>query len=190
MGYVGEIAKLFPPQGEWTEEDYFSLPDTNRLIELSEGKLVMPPHPTPVHQEIVQRLFLKLHAFAEKRDAGRVYLAPLPVRLWPGNIREPDLFFVAKEHRERIKERFCEVPDLVVEVTSPGTRRADRGEKRKEYALAGVREYWLVDPDRKTIEIYTLKEKGFELAGRYGTGSVASSELLPGLEVAVDEVLP
>ncbi len=68
----------------------------------------------------------------EGRDAGRVYLALLPVRLWPGKIREPHLIFVAREHCERIKERFSEVPDLVVKVTSPGTRRAARGEKKRE----------------------------------------------------------
>ena len=145
------IAQLFPPQGQWTEDDYFALPDTNRLIELSEGRLIMPPHPTLAHQEAVKRLFLRLHTFVEERGLGVVEIAPLPVRLWPGKIREPDIFFIAEEHQERLGEQVCGVPDLVVEVISPGTRRIDRHEKPYEYAKAGVAEFWLVDPDAQTV---------------------------------------
>lgn len=57
------IAELFPPQGQWTERDYFALPDTNRYVELSEGRLIMPPHPTYAHQTALQNLFLKLNEF-------------------------------------------------------------------------------------------------------------------------------
>ncbi len=67
------MAELFPPQGQWTEEDYFALPDTNRYVELSDGELVMPPHPTFRHQEALKRLFIRLNTFF--------------VRLWPGKIR-------------------------------------------------------------------------------------------------------
>jgi Uma2 family endonuclease len=107
----------------------------------------MPPHPTFAHQTALQNLFLKLHGFVESRQLGIVRFAPLPVRLWPGKIREPDIFFIAKEHAERIGEQVCGVPDLVVEVLSPATRETDRGEKFFEYAKSGVREYWLVDPE-------------------------------------------
>ncbi len=53
------IAELFPPQGQWTERDYFALPDTNRYLELSEGRLIIPPHPTYSHQDALKRLFLR-----------------------------------------------------------------------------------------------------------------------------------
>ncbi len=86
------VAQLFPPQGQWTEADYFALPDTNRHVELSEGKLVMPPHPTYRYQYVVLRLARRLQEFAEQNNAGEVCIAPLPVRLWPGKIREPDVF--------------------------------------------------------------------------------------------------
>jgi len=183
------VARLFPPQGEWTEADYFALPDANRLVELSKGKLIMPPHPTLAHQEAVKRLFLRLHAFVEERKLGVVEIAPLPVRLWPGKIREPDIFFISKEHEDRLGERVCGVPDLVMEVISPGTRRTDRHEKPYEYAKAGVQEFWLVDPERKTIEVYALREGAYELVGKWGVGETARSELLAGFEVPVDEVL-
>ncbi len=114
---VAPVAELYPPQGEWTEEDYFALPDRNRYVELSDGELVMPPHPTFRHQEALKRLFLRLHAFVEARGLGVVMLAPLPVRLWPGKIREPDIFFVFRQHADRIGEQVCGIPDLIVEVT-------------------------------------------------------------------------
>jgi len=187
-GKAAPVAELYPPQGEWTEEDYFALPDTSRLVELSEGRLIMPPHPTLAHQEAVKRLFLRLHAFAEERKLGTVEIAPLPVRLWPGKIREPDIFFIAKEHEDRLGEQVCGVPDLVIEVISPGTRRIDRHEKPYEYAKAGVRELWLVDPEPKTVEVYLLKEEAYEPVGKWGMGETARSELLKGFEVPVDEI--
>lgn len=183
------VTELFPPPGQWTEDDYFALPDTNRYVELSEGRLIMPPHPTRRHQTVVERLFVQLYTFVRTHDLGEVHVAPLPVRLWPGKIREPDIFFIAREHADRLGEQFCGVPDLVVEVLSPQTRRTDRSEKFYEYARAGVAEYWLVDPDRRTVEVFALQEGAYEFVGRYGPGEVARSRRLAGLEVPVDEIL-
>jgi len=182
------VAELYPPQGEWTEADYFSLPDTNRIVELSEGRLIMAPHPTRSHQVAVEELYLRLRSYTEEHDLGEVHIAPLPVRLWPGKIREPDIFFIAEEHADRIGEKVCGVPDLIVEVLSPGTRREDRSVKFYEYARAGVREYWLVDPHEKTIEVYALREGAYEPTEKFRSGEVARSELLAGLEVEVDEI--
>lgn len=183
------VAELFPPQGQWTEEDYFALPDRNRHIELSDGALTMPPHPTFRHQEALKRLFLRLNAFVEAQELGVVMLAPLPVRLWPGKIREPDIFFVFRQHADRIGEQVCGVPDLIAEVTSPSTARLDRLEKFYEYARAGVAEYWIVDPDARTAEVYGLEGGAYVLRGRWGPGETAASGLLPGFEVKVDEVV-
>ena len=185
---LAPVAELYPPQGQWTEEDYFALPDTHRLVELSEGRLIMPPHPTYSHQTALQNLFLKLQAFVEEHRLGIVRFAPLPVRLWPGKIREPDIFFIAKEHADRLGEQACGVPDLVVEVLSPATHRTDRLEKFLEYAKAGVSEYWLVDPAGQTLEVFALREGAYELLGRFGPGETARSQLLPSFEVAADEV--
>lgn len=184
------VAELYPLQGQWTERDYFALPDTNRYVELSEGTLIMPPHPSYSHQTALQRLFVQMHAFAEQeRQLGIVRFAPLPVRLWPGKIREPDILFIANEHADRIGEQVCGVPDLVVEVISPGTREVDRGDKFTEYGRAGVREYWLVDPLARTIEVFVLHGRVYELLGKYAAGARARSQLLEGFEVLVDEIV-
>jgi Uma2 family endonuclease len=184
-----EVAQLWPPRGQWTEVDYFALPDTNRFIELSGGELIMPPHPTHTHQMIVLELATRMRAFVQKRDLGIVQIGPLPVRLWPGKIREPDILFVAKEHSDRIGEQAYGPPDLVIEVLSPGTRHTDRLEKMVEYARAGVREYWIVDPYGQTVEVFVLREGAYELLGKWGEDEEACSEVLAGFEVAVDEVL-
>lgn len=185
---LAPVAGLYPPQGEWSEADYFSLPDTNHLVELSDGRLIMPPHPTYTHQVVLEELYVHLRAFVGKHDLGVVRIAPLPVRLWPGKIREPDIFFLAKEHKDRISEEVCGVPDLIVEVISPGTRRTDRVEKFAEYARAGVKEYWIVEPQEKIIEVYVLREDAYTLLGRYGSGGTAISEILGQFEVSVDQV--
>ncbi|MGQ9477634.1 MAG: hypothetical protein ACUVRH_03975 [Candidatus Bipolaricaulia bacterium] len=64
------VAELLPPQGQWTEADYFALPDTNRYVELSEGRLTTPPHPTYAHQEALKRLFLGLNTLVEEKELG------------------------------------------------------------------------------------------------------------------------
>ncbi len=184
-----EVAQLWPPRGQWTEADYFALPDTNRFIELSEGELVMPPHPTHTHQLIVFELATRMRDFVQKHNLGLVQIGPLPVRLWPGKIREPDILFVAREHSDRIGEQAYGPPDLVVEALSPGTRRTDRLDKTVEYARAGVREYWIVDPDGQTVEVFVLREGAYELLGKWGGGEEARSEVLAGFRVAVDGVL-
>jgi len=183
-----QIAQLWPPRGEWTEADYFALPDTNRFIELSEGELIIPPHPTETHQRVVLRLVLAFQSFVETHNLGTIRFAPLPVRLWPGKIREPDILFVSHAHAERISEQVYGPPDLVVEVLSSGTRRLDRGEKFLEYARAGVDEYWLVGPEARTIEVFVLVEDVYTLLGKFGPGEGARSQILAGFEVMVDEV--
>jgi Uma2 family endonuclease len=182
-----EVAELFPPQKEWTEADYFSLPDTNRIVELSEGELIMPPHPTYTHQRVVKNLVLAFQSFVREHNLGLLLFAALPIRLWVDKIREPDIVFFSHAHADRIGEQFCGPPDLAVEIISPSTRRTDRVDKFVEYARAGVSEYWLVDPDAQTIEVYVLEGGAYTLFGKFGWGEHARSQLLSGFEVAVEE---
>jgi len=187
--WATEVAQLWPPQGQW-EEEYFSLPDTNRLVELSEGELIMPPHPTYSHQVAVGELYTALRAFVHQHDLGIVQFAPLRVRLWPGKIREPDVFFISKEHSDRIGERVCGPPDLVMEVLSSVTWRRDRREKMMEYTQAGIHEYWIVDTDEGTVEVFVLREGAYVLLDKWDTGEIAHSKELSGFEIAVDAISP
>ena len=185
---VTEIAELFPRQKEWTEADYFALPETNRLIELSEGELIMPPHPTLSHQCIVGNLYTFFRSFVRARDLGIVVIAPYPVRLWPGKIREPDVLVFLHQHVDRLREQFGGPPDLAVEVLSPSTRQTDLVEKFAEYAQAGVSEYWRVDPEEQTIVVFVLRDGAYTLLVQAGAGGKVWSQLLEGFELEVDRV--
>lgn len=189
------ILDLFPRQGEWTESAYLSLPETNRIVELSDGRLVMPDMPTDSHQYAVGELYALIRAFVREHDLGHVLFAPLRVRLWPGKFREPDVVFLSRAHEERRGENYWGVPDLVVEVISPktpqssGTEDTDRNKKLWEYAEAGVQEYWLVDTTEPAIEVFVLRNDAYHLLGKWSAGETAHSELLPGFEARVDSIV-
>jgi len=184
-----ELLKLFPRQGEWTEEDYFNLPETNRIIELSEGRLIITPAPTTQHQEISSKLHLLIGNFVSLNNLGKVCYSPLDVRLWEGTIRQPDIVFMSNEHLDRITERYWGVPDLAIEILSESTAKEDRADKFFEYSKAGILEYWIVDPEAKTIDVYTLIKGAYTPYGRWGIGEIAKSKLLVGFEVSIDEIM-
>jgi Uma2 family endonuclease len=183
-----EVAELWPRQGQWTETDYFNLPDSNRLVELSEGEISIMPPPSFTHQRIVDALHSALKAFVQQHDLGVTAFAPLAVRLWPGKIREPDILFYAHASRSRIGELVSGPPDLAVEVISPGTRRQDRHDKFYEYAQAGIAEYWLVDLEAQSVEVYTLDEGVYTLLVQARAGGTAFSQLLDGFTISGDAI--
>jgi Uma2 family endonuclease len=187
-GLTLEVLELFPRQGKWTERYYFSLPETNKVVELSEGRLIITPAPTTEHQEISSKLHLLVGNFVLSNNLGKVCYSPLDVRLWPGTIRQPDIVFMSNEHKDRITEKYWGVPDLVMEILSESTEGQDRAVKFYEYRVAGVLEYWIVDPSRKAIEVFVLDQGAYKLLGKWGAGEIAHSKVLAGFQVAVDDV--
>jgi Uma2 family endonuclease len=184
-----EVAYLFPAQGHWSEEEYLAL-HGNRLVEFSEGTLEVLPMPTTSHQLLVTYLFGLMSAFASAEDLGTVLVAPLRVRLWRGKFREPDVVFMRKEHAGRIGEEYWDRADLVMEVVSddPEDRRRDLETKRREYARAGIPEYWIVDPHAEHVVVLRLVGRRYEVHGTFAPGAVAASSLLPGFRVHVTEL--
>lgn len=183
-----EIARLFPLQGEWTEEAYLAL-DTNHLVELSDGCLEFLTMPMYFHQWIVRFLFKLLDAYVEAHSLGAVLFAPLWVRLWPGKIREPDILYLRPE-RYRNRQRFPEGADLAVEIVSdsPEDRKRDLVTKREEYARAGISEYWIIDPQERRITVLVLRGTAYQVHGEFTPGMQATSVLLPGFAVDVAAV--
>jgi Uma2 family endonuclease len=179
-----DIALLFPLQGNWSEGDYLEL-STNHFVELSGGCIEVLPMPTKPHQRIVQFLFLILHEFISARGLGEAFVAPLPVRLWPGQFREPDIVFLRPGRGEFRGQP--EGADLVMEVVSEGeeNRRRDMEEKRKDYAQAGIPEYWIVDPETRRVTVLVLEAGTYREHGVFDPGDTASSAVLPGLAVPV-----
>jgi Uma2 family endonuclease len=183
-----EVAFLFPSQGDWTEVEYLAL-DTNRLVELSDGCLEVLPKPTVNHQMIVFYLLKLLDAFVAAHASGKALPAPLPVRLWSGKLREPDIVYLRPERLQNLHGQ-PDGADLVMEVVSEGeeNRRRDLETKRQEYAQAGIPEYWIADPEEQRITVLTLDGAAYREHGVFGVGAQAASALLPGFTVAVAEV--
>jgi Uma2 family endonuclease len=185
-----DVAQLYPLQGTWTESEYFAL-ETNRRVEFSHGFIEFLPMPTLLHHRILKFLFTALQAFVVAEQLGEVFFAGVRMRLWPGKFREPDLLFMHAEHAERMTQEYWEGADLVMEVVSSDNedRRRDLKTKREEYALAGIPEYWIVDPELGHITVMTLEGEAYVVHGEFKRGERATSKLLPGFAVDVTSAL-
>ncbi len=183
------VAELFPAPGEWTEEDYLPLTERNRIVELSQGELIVPPMPTTEHQEIVLAIATAMRTYAKKHRLGKVGIAPLPVRLRAGKYREPDVLMMLKHYLHRVHAQYWEPPNLVVEVLSPGTQQTDRNEKMHEYAAAGIEEFWLVSPVKWSVEVYLLEGGAYTRdGGLYSGEAVVISRIVEGFTLPISEV--
>ncbi|MBI4514831.1 MAG: Uma2 family endonuclease [Deltaproteobacteria bacterium] len=183
-----DVALLFPEQGAWSEEEYLALKG-NRLVEFSHGNVEVLSMPTDSHQARVAAFFAALTALVSAQALGTVRFAPLNLRLWPGKFRQPDVLYLAAKHDAKRKEEFWEGADIVMEVVSPDDRRRDLVTKRREYAQAGIPEYWVVDPTEGAIEVLALEGDSYVLHGRFGRGQVATSRVLAGFSVEVAGIL-
>ena len=174
-----DIAKLFPDQGYWDEEDYLHLPG-RRLIEFVDGRIEVLEMPSERHQRIVGLLFSLLLLYVQSKDLGLVLASPFKVKLRSGKFREPDVMFLLTSNFHKRHEQFWDGADLVIEVVSPDDPERDIVLKRKEYVEAGISEYWLVNPLNETITVFTLDkgEKTYREHGFFAKGHFATSVLL------------
>jgi Uma2 family endonuclease len=184
--YAWELASLYPPQGCWSENAYLDLTDgTNRRIELVDGRLEFLPKPTELHQALVAFLYHALLAFVTKHDAGIVPYAPLRVRVSAGRYREPDVMFLSKEHFHLRSNRIWQGADLLMEIVSgdPKDRKRDYEDKLADYAAANIGEYWIIDPELRTVMVHRLEGGRYTVHGEFQPGQQAASALLPGFAV-------
>ena len=179
---------------EWTYEDYLTLPEGGPFrYEIIDGELCMTPSPNTRHQRISRKLLLVIGKFLETHPVGEVFDAPYDVIFSqdPLQVAEPDLIFVSKAHDSIITEKNIQgVPDLLIEILSPTTAANDRRVKLSLYERFGVPEYWIMDPEAETVQVFRLSD------GRYGTclefrkEDALDSPLLPGLSIPLVEVFP
>ncbi|SHE39104.1 Uma2 family endonuclease [Desulforamulus putei] len=171
----------------YTVEDYMKLDDGQRY-ELIGGNLIMVPSPSTNHQRITGKIYRLLSDFAEKKQLGEVFDAPMDVVL-DNQVIQPDIFYISKDRSSIIGELNIQgAPDLVVEVLSPSTAAYDRKKKSRLYFKHGVKEYWLVDPDVKFVDVYVAGEKEWLWIGAFDQEDVLTTALLPGLEISLAEV--
>ncbi len=177
-----------PADIKFTYHDYVQLPDDKRY-ELVEGELFLVPSPVTCHQRISGKIHVALYQYLMKNDLGEVFCAPYDVVLSEINVLQPDLLFVSGERAGVVKEANIQgAPDLVVEILSPSTGQRDLGIKRTLYAKYGVREYWIVDPDAKTVEVLSLTETGYRTKQIVPQTGVLNSELFPDLDLNLTRI--
>ena len=172
----------------YTSEDYWNLPDGERA-ELIDGKLIAMAPPSLKHQNIIFSLSRKIADYIDANSGScKVVLAPFAVNLNANDETyvEPDISVICDQ--SKLSDRGCEgAPDFIVEVVSPSSRKHDYSTKNALYSNAGVREYWIVDPDRERTTVYRYEEDAapiiipFDQAiqvGIYSNLSITISELL------------
>jgi Uma2 family endonuclease len=189
--YAWEVATLFPPQGHWSETAYLDLTDgTNRRIELVDGRLEFLPIPTELHQALAGFLYHALLSFVTKGNLGIVPFPPLRIRVPRRRYREPDVLFLRKDNFHLRSNRIWKGADLVMEVVSgdPKDRQRDYEDKLLDYAATGIAEYWIVDFERRTVTVHRLDDDSYTVHGEFSLGQHATSTLLPGFVVDVEEL--
>jgi Uma2 family endonuclease len=187
-GPAWDIARLFPNQGHWTAGDYLILNrNTNRLVELSDGVVEVLPMPTRSHQRAVLFFRDRLLEFVQPRNLGEVVVSPYPVQLNSDRFREPDVMFMLAQHSARLGEDFAEGADLVMEVLSEDRGR-DLVTKRREYAEAGISEYWIIDVRKGRVIVLKLDSGEYVIHGEWGSVGRAAAAMLSGFAIDVADM--
>ena len=169
-------------------DDYCLLPEDKRY-ELIDGDLYMTPSPFSTHQRILGRVFNILTLHVEKRKLGEVGLAPWDIILSYEDVVQPDLFFISTSRLKIITEKNVQgAPDLAIEILSKSSLKRDRILKRRLYEKFSIKEYWIIDPDKKNIELVSWVENEFKTIKIYGLNSTLESKIVKGFKLKVKSI--
>jgi Uma2 family endonuclease len=174
-----------------TTEDLTALPDDGNTYELIEGELIVSRTPTLTHQRILLNIATAIKNYLDRNPIGEVFPTP-GVIFDRNNSVIPDLVFLTNEQLARVgaESHIHEAPALAVEVVSPGRENArrDRVVKLQVYGKFGVGEYWVADPESRTLEIYRRAEGALRLAATLAGGGEITTPALPGFRCEVGKV--
>jgi len=174
--------------GKYTYEDYAKLPEGPRY-QLIGGDLVLAPSPTPYHQDVSWNINHLIGGFVLAHDLGIVRYAPLDVYLNEKETYQPDIIFIARNRLGiKGKKKIEGAPDLVVEILSPSTAYDDLTTKFKNYEKYGVKEYWVVDPGAKSVEIFVAASGRLLSDQRVAGQGTVVSKVLAGFTVDLDSL--
>jgi Uma2 family endonuclease len=180
------------PGVKLTYDDFVQFSDDGLRHELIDGEHYVTPSPNIKHQAISLQLTLLIGSWLERHPVGRLFYAPLDVVLSDHDVVEPDLLYLSNARAADVlsSEHVRGVPELVIEIGSPGTRKRDETVKRRLYERTGVSEYWVVDPEIDTIRVYRREADGFARVVERSAeaGDVLTTPLLPGLEIPLSRV--
>ena len=176
------------PEKRYTSDDYWNLPDGERA-ELINGQLYMMAPPSRLHQELVHQLSRIIGNYiSDKRGDCKIYPAPFAVNLNADDTVyvEPDISVICS--KDKLTDKGCVgAPDFIIEIVDPGSRKLDYSIKNGKYAEAGVREYWIVDPEKERTTVYHYDEDSAPVmipfdqpvtVGKYGDLSFTIASLI------------
>jgi Uma2 family endonuclease len=179
-----------PPAGsgvKLTYDDFVQFPDDGKRHELIDGEHYVTPSPNTKHQQISGNLHLLIRAWLEEHPVGQIFYAPYDIVFTQFDVVEPDLVYLSNERAAQVitAQHARGVPELVIEIGSPSTRKRDETIKRRLYERAGVSEYWVVDPEIDIIRVYRRGDAGFGRPAELSrdAGDVLTTSLLAGLEL-------
>jgi len=175
-----------------TYDDYVHFPDDGQRHELIDGEHYVTPTPIRKHQAICANLLGMIWNHLRERPVGRVFTAPFDVILSTFDVVEPDLLFLTNERLSEIATSpwVKGPPSLVVEIGSPSTRKRDATIKRRLYERVGVDEYWIVDPELDSVDVYRLIDGRYKRTAQLTLedGDVLTTPLLPGLALPLSTI--
>ncbi|HEX2054216.1 MAG TPA: Uma2 family endonuclease [Actinomycetota bacterium] len=172
-----------PGVRRYSYADLEAFPEDNLRREIIDGELIVTASPVTRHQRSVVNFVVALSEYA-RAYGGEVFPAPLDVFFSDDNVVKPDVLFVRADHLDRIEKKFVRsAPDLVVEVSSPSTRRLEVVRKRDLYSRFGVPEYWYVDLEVDRVEIYRPAEGSYPAPEMRYPGESVESMVLSGFSI-------
>ena len=172
-------------------DDLRSFPDDRNRYEIIGGQLIVSPSPSTRHQHVLLELASALRSYLANQQSGRIYVAPLDVRLSFYDVVQPDLLVVLDDRKEIVQEHgIVGPPNLVVEILSPSSKTTDRVDKAALYASSGVQEYWIVDPMVETVTVYGLDGDRFAPSATLKRSADLYSVVLQGFVLDLDTIFP
>lgn len=185
------MTEVLEKKWTWQEFRAMEFEDVEHSIyELINGMIIKRTSPSLAHQRVSRRLTYLLEKFLTEHQVGEFFTAPTDVALDNYNGVVPDLAFVSVE-RSFILERedyVDGVPDIIFEIISPGSVRRDRIDKKELYERFGVKEYWLLDPANRVVEIYSLKDNQYQLHQFLEETGSTMSTVLDGFVIEISEL--
>ena len=172
----------YPPMiisTKFTHADLLTFPEDGKRREIIDGDMFVTPAPESPHQNIIWNLTGLFWDYLKEHPIGKVMISPMDVIFSDFDVLEPDLIFILNERTDIIQDWVRGSPDLVIETLSATTAARDRGVKLRAYGRFGVKEYWIVDPDESTVELYRHTPEGYELTRTFHRGETFTSPLLP-----------
>jgi len=177
-----------PNQGDWTYNEYLNLPDDGKRYEIADGVLLLTPSSTGSHQDTIGEVCFYLRSHIKLAGLGLVIQAPFIVELSAKDVFQPDIFVVMNAHLDRVQEKkVVGAPDLVVEVSTSGTAAFDRLTRYDTYEYTGVLEYWILNLERRTVEVFVLEGDEYHSLGVFHGEQKVPSRLISWLSVRVDQ---